>query len=47
LRGERLTGHEVFCDDRLRTNEVVELILSHFLIADVDDTARVAPRWIE
>src|SRR5207245_708312 len=36
LRSERLTGNKVFRDDRLRTNEVVELILGHFLIADVD-----------
>ena len=36
MRSERLTGDEVFRENRLRTDQVVKLILTHFFIADVD-----------
>src|SRR5439155_25693575 len=36
LRRERLTSHEVFRKNRLRTDQVVELILIHFPFTDVD-----------
>jgi len=36
LRSERLTGHEVFRQNRLRTDQVVELILTHFFLANVN-----------
>jgi len=36
LRGERLTCHEVLRKNGLRTDQVVELILTHLPITDVD-----------
>ena len=36
LCSKRLTGYKVFRENRLRTNEVVELILTHFFLTDGD-----------